>query len=153
MRSEELAADPAHDTAFLARFRDRIAAEPVVLAPQGAAPSRRVAWRVPAAMAAGFAVVAGVLVLTRGGAGLPNTALGELAAASSPVQGPVVSVVNMAAPPSSVRRWVVDQGVLRDPRLDEFLRAHQAIEPGAAMAVPGGGLRQVDVLSPADTAR
>lgn len=61
MRSEDLATRPARDAAFLAGVRARLAAEPVVLAPT----RRRQAWMVPAAAAAGFAAVAGVMVVVR----------------------------------------------------------------------------------------
>jgi sigma-E factor negative regulatory protein RseA len=39
--------------------------------------------------------------------------------------------------------------LIRDLRLDEYLRAHQAARDGVAVAAPGGGLRQVEVLVPA----
>ncbi|MBU6260953.1 MAG: sigma-E factor negative regulatory protein, partial [Burkholderiales bacterium] len=65
MRSDDLAADPARDARFLAGLRERLAGEPVVLAP----PRRRQVWLVPAAVAAGFVAVAGVLVVARMGGG------------------------------------------------------------------------------------
>ena len=48
---------------------------------------------------------------------------------------------------------VDNAGVLRDARLDEFLRAHQSAGPGTTMAVPGGTLRRVDIVTPADDSR
>ncbi|MDE2275926.1 MAG: sigma-E factor negative regulatory protein, partial [Burkholderiales bacterium] len=66
LRSDELAAPRGRDAAFLGALRQRLAAEPVVLAPAPAV-RRRQPWLVPAAMAAGFAAVAGVLVLARTG--------------------------------------------------------------------------------------
>lgn len=93
LRSEDLAHRPARDEAFMAALRTRLAAEPVVLAPQQApqivlqeplvaqrqaanggpaaraATARRSFWRrawaAPTAVAAGFMAVAGVLVVTR----------------------------------------------------------------------------------------
>jgi RNA polymerase sigma-70 factor (ECF subfamily) len=69
LRSEELAHAPARDEAFLASLRQRLAAEPTVLAPapvqQANAPRVRQPWLLPAAVAAGFVAVAGVLVVTR----------------------------------------------------------------------------------------
>lgn len=84
MRSDELAAGARGD-AFLARFRERLADEPVVVAPAavpvnptgmmaepvhalaGVRPvaRRRRTWAAPAAAAAGVMAVAGVLVVTR----------------------------------------------------------------------------------------
>ncbi len=43
--------------------------------------------------------------------------------------------------------------VLRDARLDEFLRAHQAARGGVAVAAPGGTLRRVDSVVPAGPER
>jgi hypothetical protein len=36
--------------------------------------------------------------------------------------------------------------VIRDPRLEEFLRAHQAARSGFAAGVPGSALRRVDAV-------
>jgi sigma-E factor negative regulatory protein RseA len=142
MRSEELAASPARDAAFLAGVRLRLAAEPVVLAPAPvvaatAAPRPRQAWLLPAAAVAGFMAVAGVMVMTRTDSGT-GSGTGTLAASS--VAAPVVAAAS-AAPPVLVS----DQtGVIHDARLDEFLRAHQSIR-GSMVAAPGGTLRRVDV--------
>ncbi len=154
LRSDELASPRGRDAAFLGALRQRLAAEPVVLAP---APKRRQPWLVPAAMAAGFAAVAGVLVVLRSGPAVgvapPST---EMAAASSPAG---VSATTAAAPMLTVGTGrarpalVNDAGLLRDARLDEFLRAHQAVGTGMTMAVPGGTLRRVDLLTPADSGR
>src|SRR5512143_2981266 len=38
LRSEDLAGHPSHDAAFLAAVRERLAREPVVLAPEAASP-------------------------------------------------------------------------------------------------------------------
>jgi hypothetical protein len=44
--------------------------------------------------------------------------------------------------------------VIRDARLDSYLRAHQAARAGGgAAAVPGGGLRNVDVTLPGGNER
>lgn len=126
LRSSELARPATHDAAFLNALRQRLAREPVVLAPQ-AETARRPAgrWVVPAAVAAGFVVVAGVLVVARTG-GPVGTAADVMAGASSPAG--LVNVSNAT--------------VLRDPRVDELLRVHQATRGG--MAVPGSALRRVD---------
>ena len=68
MRSERPGQRAARDEAFLAALRERLAAEPVVLAPRrplrGAGrpgPAAAMGWLARAAVAAGFVVVAGVL--------------------------------------------------------------------------------------------
>ena len=67
LRSEDLAREPGRDAAFLAGLRAKLAAEPVVLAPMTAAPRERARqpWLLPAAAAAGFVAVAGVLEVLR----------------------------------------------------------------------------------------
>lgn len=127
MRSEDLAVRPQRDAAILAGVRARLATEPVVLAPQAgpAARSRRQPWLLPAAAAAGLAVVAGVLVVAR--IGSPDAASG----------GPVLAAAP-GAPTQQLQTVSVDsQGVLRDPRLEELVRQHHASRGGIAVPVPG----------------
>jgi sigma-E factor negative regulatory protein RseA len=143
MRSDELASSPARDAAFMAGLRERLAQEPVVLAPAPvAAPVAVGGWRLPVAVAAGFVVVAGVLVVARMGAGGADGGSAELAAASSAQAGSVV-----------VRQTGSGQALITDPRLDEFLRAHQAAGGNVAAAAPGGTLRRVEVVVPAEAGR
>lgn len=149
MRSEDLASAPAHDAAFLARLRARLAEEPVVLAPDTAsdAPSttRRKPWLLPAAMAAGFVLVAGVLVVTR--VGLPGAAEG--AAVMAGASGAATGLTRVG---QGVGSWAPQNDtsvVLRNPRLDEYLRAHASARAGAALVAPGGTLRRVDAAVPA----
>ncbi len=138
MRSSELASPPAHDTAFLAAFRERLAAEPVVVAPPVVpVPAPRPArWRMPAAAmasAAGVAVVAGVLVMARTGGEAPGTAV---PLATAPQAGP------------HAQQILVRDGVIRDARLEEFMRVHQGA--AGAMSMGPQGVRQVDlVVTPA----
>lgn len=145
MRSDELAQAPARDAAFLARLRDRLATEPVVLAPAPSAPvaarGRRQVWLLPTAVAAGFVAVAGVMVVARTG---PAVSTPTLAAAPS---SPGLTQVTVPAPlPSSAPGGA---GLIRDAQLDAYLRAHQAARGGMTSAVPGGGMRNVEVtLSP-----
>ena len=154
MRSEELAQPPAHDAAFLARLRERLVDEPVVLAPAPMAPvasgapaaarTWRGTWALPTAVAAGFMAVATMLVVTRTA---PPSAAPVLATAPgaglSLVSGPG------AAPSSSTG----SPGLIRDPRLDSYLRAHQTARGNLAAAVPGGGMRNVDITFGAGTER
>lgn len=127
MRSDELAARPAHDAAFLAGVRARLAAEPVVLAPQPVShpPRRRQPWLLPAAAAAGVAVVAGVLVVARVGA--PGAVPG----------GPVLATAPGASMQQLQTVSVDGQAVLRDPRLEELVRQHHASRRGIAVPLPG----------------
>lgn len=128
MRSEELARPAAGDAAFLGGIRSRLATEPVVLAPAPmAAPvRRRPAWLLPMAAAVGFVMVAGVLVVKREGG--PGTTPAD------------TTLATVAAD---------DDGVLRDARVQEFIRAHQFARGGVAVAAPGGALRRVEMTVPA----
>lgn len=169
MRSDDLASMPDHDAAFLDRLRGRLQQEPVVLAPgrwdvdrdadaqveaeapEALAPAHWVVrtvkqprlrrrWAASAAVAAGFMVVAGALVVLRTGAPGTGEAAPQLAGGSAlpapPVQGGL-----MAGPPGQPT-YVVQ----RNPELDRYLAAHRQFAQGPALAAPGG-LRQV-VVSP-----
>jgi sigma-E factor negative regulatory protein RseA len=143
MRSEDLAQRPARDAAFLAGVRARLAAEPVVLAPRRGA-ARRQPWLVPVAAAAGFAVVAGVLVAVNmtqlGGGSDPQ----QLAGRDTPGFKPVVVVQPQLAPQARDPRFVHDQV------LDEYLRMHQGTRGGLP---PGAGLRPMEVGLPVTGSR
>lgn len=151
MRSEELAASPAHDATFLVGLRARLAAEPVVLAPALVAKRQRRNWLMPVAAAAGFVVVAGVLVLTRSAApdAATNTAPMQLAsetpAASLRASAVLVTQQQQQQQQPAVVGAPRDLALIRDARLDEYLRAHQAAG-GLAVATPGGWLRRVDAV-------
>ena len=159
LRSRELAAQPERDAAFLSRLRDRLADEPVVLAPSPAAvpAARRRAsgWLVPVAVAAGFVVVAGVLVVSRVSAPVDPQKSETLAAAPSPAGGlaGVTPVSSQGTLASSGQAAQGDTPLIRDARLDEFLRAHQAARGGMAVAVPDSALRRVDTPLPAGALR
>jgi sigma-E factor negative regulatory protein RseA len=160
LRSDELAQAPARDAAFLAGLRSRLAAEPVPLsppapdrapdaaAPEAAAPRaarRHLGWRAPAAVAAGFAAVGVALVLTRAPASGP--ALAPLGGAATPGMVMVDTKPSLpAAVPAGTPQIVLSGDLLRDARLDAYLRAHQAARGNAAAALPGGGLRSVEML-------
>lgn len=145
MRSEDLASTAVRDAAFLRGLRERLAAEPVVIAPQplpaavavaGARRSRRWGWRAPAAVAAGFVVVAGVLVVTRA----PQPAAVEQAAA---VPAPAAVMPVAAAEPAVEPQPMVANGqVIRDARLERYLAAHQQFAGTSALGVPSAFLRR-----------
>jgi sigma-E factor negative regulatory protein RseA len=156
MRSEELAASPARDAAFLAGLRERLAAEPVLLAPAPVSRGRR-PWLVPAALVAGFAAVAGVLLVPgAAGPGLQGVATTYASASASssgllhPGQAQLVGAPGAAG---LMQTPVSAQGFIRDPRLNEYLRVHEAARGGVVVVAPGGMLRRVDAVVPADAAR
>lgn len=133
LRSDELAHSPQRDAAFLSTLRSRLAAEPVPLAPQTpmASPAASVArrrWAAPAAAAAGFVAVAGLLVVYR---------------VASP---PAVAVVPVAATTGQPDVKVVSGQLIRDARLDRYLAAHRQVSNGAAVYVPGAVVRSVDTI-------
>lgn len=147
LRSQELASTPRRDAEFLARLRARLALEPVVLAPQPlAAPPapevrtpttrvlrpRRWSWMAPAAVAAGFAAVAAVLVVTRA----PAPAAVETAAAS-----PVLPAAVVAAESIEPEAQVLNGKMLRDARLNRYLAAHKQFAGSSALGVPSSFLR------------
>lgn len=124
LRSEELAGEPARDAAFLMSLRERLAKEPVPLAP--AAGSR---WRqrlmAPVAVAAGFVAVAGVLVVMRVGA--PEE-VGTQAAAAGGAD------------------MVANGQLVRDARLDRYLAAHRKASNTVAVQLPGSVVRSVETV-------
>lgn len=140
MRSEELAQTPSHDALFLAGLRERLAREPVVLAPMAqsavsagraetASKSSRLPrryWLGSAAVAASVAVAVGAWVRQPDGLGQPNA---PTLAQTSPSPE-----VNAQMPLTMVR----------DPELDRYLAAHRQYVQGPALAAPGG-VRQVAV--------
>jgi sigma-E factor negative regulatory protein RseA len=147
LRSDELAQDPARDADFLAKLRLRLAEEPVVLAPQPVVPlalptaRRRHAWLAPAAVAAGFVVVAGVLVVARMGDGDAGVMLSRGTA-------PLTLVGNEG----DAGARVVDNRLIRDARLDRYLEAHRGAL-GSSLAVPGGAMRNAEVIVPVPAER
>ncbi len=158
MRSEELARPATRDAAFLAGLRERLAAEPVVLAPAPlpatvpALARRRQAWLVPAAAVAGFVVVAGVLVVTRlsqpgveAGPGFATAPAGVMAGAAGANVGNGGNRTVAAASGGDT--------LLRDERLDEYLRAHQFARGGAALSAPTTAVRRVELTVPATPER
>ena len=133
LRSADLAAAPARDAAFLSSLRSKLATEPVLLAPPQPVASKRPtsAWWMSAAVAAGFVVVAGVLVVAR--------------VSVAPTSDSLVQAGGPGAAIQSVPQTVSQSSVIRDPRLDEFLRVHQSARAGLTTAAAGSALRRVDV--------
>lgn len=131
LRSDELAADPARDSHFVGTLRERLAREPVALPVAAAAPHAAARWggrlMAPLGVAAGFAAVAGVVVVMRGnvpdGSGTP-------------------AVAGAAA----VEMTAMSGQVIRDARLDRYLAAHRKVANGASVMVPGAVVRSVDTI-------
>jgi len=145
MRSNDVRCAPLHDARFLDRLRETLASEPVILAPAAtaaAAPRGRRAWAAPAAVAAGFFAVAGVLVVMRmaGPAGATPDASTQLAAE---VTVPVAQAV-----PASAGMAGNEGRLIRDAELDRYLAAHRQYGNTSALAVPGGTVRNAAAAAP-----
>lgn len=149
MRSDDLAQASGRDERFLQMLRQHLADEPVVVAPlsvpAATAAARRPRWLAPAAVAAGFVAVAGVLVVTR--LATPVVSEGGSMLASAPAL-PSAAVRVSTAPASPAASGAGTDGVLiRDARLDRYLEAHKQYGPTAAM-VPGGVVRSTAAAAP-----
>jgi sigma-E factor negative regulatory protein RseA len=127
--------------AFLARFQERLAAEPAapraIEVTQAAARTERPAandwrWKLVAGVASAAAVTAvGWNVLGTGG-----QALGQPQLAIAPAATP--ALVNASA-----------SAMLRDPRLDRLLAAHRQFGGATALQTPSGFLRNATFEGPA----
>lgn len=148
LRSDELAASPARDAAFLAALRERLADEPVVVAPAPVL-RRRQPWLLPAAAAAGFVAVAGVMVVFRLGASAGGPVVADATPASQPATmsaGDLRRVNTESVPPSRTELQVQGR-MIRDPQLQRMLEAHRSSVGLMGIAVPGGVPRNVDVVA------
>ena len=152
LRSDDLAAEPAADEAFLVALRARLAAEPVVLAPRpraeetpsplpamanaSAASARaRGRWQGPLAMAAGFLAVIGGLNVLRPFGGHQADASVALATPAAPASTAIVAT-------SAQTKADADQ-------LAPYLAAHRQSTMSAAFQMPGGDIRNVSLVQPA----
>jgi sigma-E factor negative regulatory protein RseA len=151
LRSEDLAHPVPRDELFLTALRSRLADEPAVLAPspqRGAMRPRRPAWLAPAAVAAGFVVVAGVLVLTRVAAPIgDDSSAATLASARAPLRVAASSGPQSEAT-TEVQALVADGKLIRDARLERYLAAHKQYGGSSAVTVPGVVLRSSATLAP-----
>ena len=139
LRSEELAAPPARDACMLQALRQRLnqlpqgpgtlplmaaARHPPTPVPMLPGRRRLAGWLIaPAAVAAGFVVVAGVLVV--------NQSLISPPAAAD-------AVIARRTPAAGV--------LLRDARLDRYLAAHRNLGTGLAGTGTGGAERTVQIV-------
>jgi sigma-E factor negative regulatory protein RseA len=164
LRSDELAGG-ARDAAFVGKLRVRLASEPVVLAPPSsgasdiraagsAAPRRRLLrrWGAPVGVAAGVALVAGTLTVTRVAPPGSSIAPASLTAAAPTTVTPVVRATDIAS------GEIVDGSgsgvvrVVRDPRLDSYLAAHKQLQGASALGPTPEFLRSA-TYAPAASAR
>jgi len=154
LRSEDLAM--RHDASLVMAVRARLAGEPTVLAPEvtpaqpiarpaSAARSARWSWVAPSAVAAGFVMVAGALMVTRqstpGGDAAALTAAAARFDRSSTRDGGLDSMLQPRASTADVK-------LVRDPRLDRYLAAHQQFAGSTALGVPSGFLRNAAAEAP-----
>jgi sigma-E factor negative regulatory protein RseA len=111
--------------------------------PVRATPAGQRAWRAPAALVAGVVALAGVWVVVRTAApGAAGNAGPVLAVA--PVAAPLQAVAARDASPLGDPAWqVVDGKLIRDARLDNYLRAHRG---GAPVAMPGGATGRFETV-------
>ena len=165
LRSDDLASTAVKDSAFLTALRARLADEPVVLAPQplpatepivtsasmstpplahtASAAQRGWSRFAPAAVAAGFIVVAGALTVVWG----PQKNAGlEATLASTPAAAQLVSGAASQAP--EPQTLVVNGQVIRDPRLDSYLAAHKQFAGAAMLGVPSAFVRSAAAEAP-----
>jgi sigma-E factor negative regulatory protein RseA len=157
LRSEDLAV--GHDASFLTALRARLADEPTVLAPDVAAQapveagqhhadagrSARWSWMAPSAVAAGFVLVAGALMVTR--QPTPGTEAGPVSALATFDRGSAREAV-LDSSLQAQAPVVVDRKVLRDARLDRYLAAHHQFAGSTALGVPSGFLRNAAAEAP-----
>lgn len=157
LRSEDLASNGTRDSAFVAALRVRLASEPVVLAPApvarpAPARTRRRAWMAPVAAAAGVAAVAVVVTVMRGSepsvavatGAVPAKSVASLAQGSQPLAvatsvqapAPVASTVLAPVQPEPVAE-TINVNMVRDARLDYYLRWHQQFSGSSALAGQG----------------
>lgn len=162
LRSDDLAAEPAADAAFLVALRARLATEPVVLAPQprvqeqapaqplavNASARSRARWQGPMAMAAGFLAVIGVLNVFG-----PFRHAGDasLASGAAPASGPVLasatSVNNSGLVLTSAQTPAQTQAAA--DQLAPYLAAHRQSAMSGPFQMPGSDLRNVSLVQPA----
>jgi sigma-E factor negative regulatory protein RseA len=153
LRSDEHRCEPARDAVFVARLRERLAAEPTVLAPQpadrvaraGLRPGRRLrAWMAPAAVAAGFVAVAGALVVTRDN-GAEDGAVDRVAGAAVPAESVTRLSTTAGASPAPAQPSALpdNAALIRSGELDRYLAAHRQHANTFAPGVPRADMRNV----------
>ena len=160
LRSEDLASSAERDQRFLVALRERLAIEPVVLAPaplpaaaearagrEAGAASRRASgrWMLPSAIAAGFMLVVGTFAVLRpvGWPASPAPAV-AMADTGSDTASPLRQVASResADPMAAI---VINGRLIRDARLDRYLAAHKQFAGSSALGVPSAFRRSATV--------
>jgi sigma-E factor negative regulatory protein RseA len=135
---------PSADASAVAR---RPAARAVARLSAGVTTGRRRAWFGSAAVAAGFALVAGGVVLTRSPA--PGTPVDDtIAQATSMAQATPVGARDAADVPDAAP-LVIDGQLIRDARLDRYLAAHKQFAGSSALGLPSAFLHGAATDRPA----
>lgn len=135
-----------------------VAAQTTTVLPKAAANDSVFRWKMVAGVAS-LATVASLAWSTWGGSGNPGMA-GQWAASTVPAAAPVVAqskpLAPSAAAPNPVAVAQADKPqsppaaavMLRDPRLDELLAAHQQFHGASALQLPANFLRNANFESP-----
>jgi sigma-E factor negative regulatory protein RseA len=153
LRSDELASDGARDARFLAAVRERLAAEPVVMAPMPMAASiaarRGGRWMLPASMAAGFVLVVGAFAVVRPDVSAPaaDTAVARTESSSPSTADSTFVPVDLRETARGSGVIVADQKMIRDAQLERYLAAHKQFAGTTALGVPSAFLRSATVES------
>lgn len=144
MRSDEVHCAPQRDARFLGQLRQRLAVEPLVMAPAATAQQRfgRRSWVAPAAVAAGFVAVAGVLVALRVAAPAGQTAEQLAQGTGQGAASGVLAAAAAASLPGAEGR------LIRSAELDRYLAAHRQYGNTSALVVPGGMVRNAAAAAP-----
>jgi sigma-E factor negative regulatory protein RseA len=153
LRSEDLAHPGTRDEQFLVGLRNRLAAEPAVLATTprlDTDPARQRRWLPAMAVAAGFVVAAGVLVVMRVAAPLGSDAVSPVAMAGPGAPGKSIAALAGSQPETmaDVQALVADGQLIRDARLERYLAAHKQYGGISAVTVPGVVLRSSATMAP-----
>lgn len=146
LRSDDLASDPKLDRAALEKLRERLAREPVMFAPGSRfaaataerAPRRRLPWAALSAVAAGFAVVAGALIVLQ--QPVPDSPAATLARSGAATAADIARGASRPFEPVP-QSVFADPKLVRDARLDRYLDAHKQFSGVSALGVPSTFLR------------
>lgn len=156
LRSADCASPASRDEALLQRVRQRLAAEPVVLAPARLPAARkRSVWLAPAAVAAGFVAVVGLVVLQ------PQKDAGQGAAVTAAAGGNLMPVGQAGFQPREATAAPALASVasaasgapggpvmIRSAELDRYLAAHKQFAATSAVPAPGVVVRSVSTVAP-----
>ncbi len=146
LRSDDLASHPKSERAALEKLRERLASEPVMFAPgtrtiapsAERAPRRPRPWAALSAAVAGFAVVAGALIVLRDPA--PDSSAADFARSAAPTPAELARVASRPFVPLPPPVFA-DGKLVRDARLDRYLEAHKHFSGVSALGVPSTFLR------------